>query len=71
MIAISWNCQNAGSALTVKALKMLKRKYDSDVVFLMETKNRRDRLEGLREKLKFGEGVYVDPEGLSGGLALW
>ena len=48
MIAISWNCQGAGSALTIQALRELKKKYDPDFIFLMETKNKSWRLE-IRE----------------------
>lgn len=41
------------------------------MVFLMETKNKRSTLENLRRSLHFNNSCYVDPEGLSGGLALW
>lgn len=37
----------------------------------METKNKRDILEKIRRRLHFSNGSYVDPIGLSGGLALW
>ncbi|XWS23362.1 hypothetical protein CRYUN_Cryun28dG0007000 [Craigia yunnanensis] len=37
----------------------------------MEIKNRSGKLEKLRMKLKFDEGMYVELEGLSGGLAIW
>ena len=57
--------------MTIHALRELKNKYDPDVVFLMETKNKSRKLEGMRQKLRFDEGVYVEPEGLSEGLALW
>ena len=52
MIAISWNCQGIGLALTIKALKGLRRKYDPYFVFLMETKNRKHRLEKMRKNVK-------------------
>ena len=52
MIAISWNCQGVGSTLIVQALKGLKRKYDGDFVFLMETNNMRQRMEKMRKKLR-------------------
>ena len=71
MIAISWNCQGAGSALTIQALRELKKKYDPDFIFLMETKNKSWRLERMRKKMGFEDGYYVEPKGLSGGLALW
>ncbi|KAG5524499.1 hypothetical protein RHGRI_031233 [Rhododendron griersonianum] len=37
----------------------------------METKNKRDALERIRRRLHFSNSSYVDPVGLSGGLALW
>ncbi|KAH7853442.1 hypothetical protein Vadar_002449 [Vaccinium darrowii] len=37
----------------------------------METKNKRNALEKIRRRLQFSNSCYVDPVGLSGGLALW
>ncbi|KAH7843546.1 hypothetical protein Vadar_018002 [Vaccinium darrowii] len=37
----------------------------------METKNKRSTLEKIRRSLWFRNSCYVDPEGMSGGLALW
>ena len=71
MRAISWNCQGIGLALTVKALKELRRKYDPDVVFLMETRNGQEVMERIRKRMRYDGRYYVDPEGLNGGLALW
>ena len=45
MFAISWSCQGAGSALTIHALKELKKKYDPDFIFLTKTKNKSSKLE--------------------------
>ena len=64
MITISWNCQGVGS--TFHALKELKKKYDLDFIFLMETKNKSSKLEKMRKKLDFDKGSYAEPEGLSG-----
>lgn len=58
---MAWNCQGIGSALTVQNLKGLRWKYDPDFVFLAKTKNRRDKLEKLRCRLRYGGGWYVDP----------
>ncbi|XVF37472.1 hypothetical protein REPUB_Repub20aG0011000 [Reevesia pubescens] len=71
MIFLSWNCQGSGSSFTVQALRELKREYDPDFVFLMETKNKSGKLEKLRKKMGYDEGFYVEPLGLSGGLSLW
>ena len=71
MKVISWNCQGIGSPLTVEALKELRKSYDPQFLFLMETKNKEEKLEMLRRRNGFEKGVYVEPEGLSGGLAVW
>ena len=71
MKAISWNCQGIGPALTIKALKELKSKYRPCLVFLMETRNEEEVMERLRKKMRYENRYYVNPEGLSGGLALW
>lgn len=41
------------------------------MVFLMETKNKKEKLEKIRKRLNFSGYVYVNPRGISGGLALW
>ncbi|XVE66042.1 hypothetical protein DITRI_Ditri08aG0049600 [Diplodiscus trichospermus] len=71
MIVLAWNCQGVGSTLTVQALKKLKKSFDPDLMFLMETTNKCGKLEKIREVLKMDEGVYSEPERLSGGLVLW
>ena len=71
MKLIAWNCQGIGSPLTVKALMELKKRYDPQFFFLVETKNKEEKLEIVRRKAKFDMACYVDSEGLSGGLALW
>ncbi|KAH7843498.1 hypothetical protein Vadar_017296 [Vaccinium darrowii] len=37
----------------------------------METKNKSNKLESIRKRLQFNEAWYVEPQGLSGGLASW
>ncbi|GKV19300.1 hypothetical protein SLEP1_g29582 [Rubroshorea leprosula] len=71
MNILSWNCQGLGQALTRRVLKDLIFKHRPCLVFLMETKKTMRYLEGLRRRLSFANGVYVEPQGYSGGLALW
>ena len=68
---IAWNCQRIGSPLTVEALMEQRKKHDPEFFFLNETKKKEEKLEEVRRKLKYGKACYVEPEGLSGGLALW
>ncbi|XVF37227.1 hypothetical protein REPUB_Repub19eG0128300 [Reevesia pubescens] len=60
-----------GSTLTIQVLKELVRLNDPDFVFLMETKNKVEKVERLRKKLKIEYGIAVEPKGLGDGLALW
>lgn len=70
MRLLSWNCQGLGSILTGKALKRLKRKYDPDMLFLMETKQSEEIISKWQTNLNFVDHFVVNPVGLSGGLAL-
>ncbi|KAF7151544.1 hypothetical protein RHSIM_Rhsim02G0152800 [Rhododendron simsii] len=60
-----------GRTVTSQALGDLVRKNRPSIVFLMETKNKKVKLETFRRRLGFSFSFYVDPVGLSGGLALW
>ncbi|GJT25269.1 reverse transcriptase [Tanacetum coccineum] len=71
MLVLSGNCQGVGRPLTVLNLRELCRVHRSDVVFLMEMKNKERYLESLRCSLPFTGFFYVNPIGRSGGLALW
>lgn len=46
-------------------------KFDLEFICLLGTKNKKEKVELVRRKLKFSEGFMVEPEGLSGGIALW
>ena len=56
MVAISWNCQGARSALTIHAFKKLRKKYDPYFIFLIETKNKSSKLEKMMKRIGFEEG---------------
>ncbi|KAH7861621.1 hypothetical protein Vadar_028497 [Vaccinium darrowii] len=60
-----------GRTLTSQALGDLVRKNRPSIVFLMETKNNKVKLETISRRLGFDNGCYVDPEGLGGGLSPW
>lgn len=72
MSLLSWNCRGIGVPLTVKALRDLCRRYKPAVVFLIETKNKVQKMEKDRRKwFNKYSACYMDPAGQSGGLALW
>ncbi|KAG5530598.1 hypothetical protein RHGRI_025530 [Rhododendron griersonianum] len=60
-----------GHTLTSQALGDMVRRNRPSIVFLMETKNNKVKLETIRRRLNFDFSSYVDPEGLAGGIALW
>ncbi|XP_024195894.1 uncharacterized protein LOC112199065 [Rosa chinensis] len=73
MRLISWTCQGLGSSLTAKALRRLWRKYDPEIIFLMETHQKEQIVSSWKTQLQFDNYVVVDPVNTSsGGLAiLW
>jgi len=70
MIVLSWNCRGLGNPRLVWILHCLVRAKKPSLVFLMETKLRRSKMEEIKSRLCF-EGLFVvDCHGRSGGLAL-
>ncbi|KAG7543468.1 Reverse transcriptase domain [Arabidopsis thaliana x Arabidopsis arenosa] len=66
------NGQGMGQPLTIRRLEEIQKVYLLDVLFLVETKQRDDRIRDLGVSLGFNEMCLVSPRGLSGGLAvLW
>jgi hypothetical protein len=70
MILLSWNCRGLGNPWAVRELCHMVKTKKPTLLFLMETKSRKNKMEGIRIKIGF-EGLFVvDPVGRSGGLAL-
>ncbi|KAL0417527.1 UNVERIFIED_CONTAM: putative mitochondrial protein [Sesamum radiatum] len=69
MILLSWNCQGLGSPCTVHALGELLRTHKPSLVFLAETKCKKNRIETLKRKFDLF-GCCVESQGRSRGLAL-
>lgn len=57
--------------MTIHHLRELVVKHRPHVVFLMDTKNGRGKLESIRRKMKMQNREYIEPVGLIGGIALW
>lgn len=70
MSILCWNCQGAGSTETVQKIREYRRKYFPDFLFFMETKQKWEYVNGLRKSLGYDKVFTVEPEGLSGGLAV-
>ena len=71
MIILSWNCRGSAGTSTVQELVDLCRRVKPAVLFLMETRAKKNKLEELRQRLKFEECFCVEAEGLAGGLGLF
>lgn len=70
MTHLSWNCRGMAAAATITELKEVCRAYQPVVLFLMETRAPKERVERLKRTLKFKFAFCVEPMGLSGGLCL-
>jgi exonuclease III len=66
-----WNGRGVGNGPAVRGLLDLQKREDPDVLFLLETKMDRKRIEGLEWKLGMPNLVVEDCVGRSGGLALF
>ena len=70
MNSLGWNCRGLGNPRSVRALHDLVRCWDPKIVFLSETKARKKRIERIKERNGFANGLFIPCQGHSGGLAL-
>lgn len=70
MSYLSYNYRGLGKACAIIRLTNLVRREDPKVVFLMETKCERKKMEDIRIRLGFANCFVVDCRGKSGGLCL-
>ncbi|XP_042948632.1 uncharacterized protein LOC122281317 [Carya illinoinensis] len=72
MNCMGWNCRGLGNSQTIHELYLLVKAKSPDLIFLIEIKCSRDRMEFIRNKLGFDNCFTVNSRGRSGGLAfLW
>jgi exonuclease III len=71
MNLLSWNCRRVGSPRRVRDLYQLVKENHPNILFLLETKCQKNKLELLRVKMGYGGLFVVDPVGRSGGLVLF
>lgn len=64
MSYISWNSKGMGSNQTIQSLRKIIKSKRPFIVFLMETKQKHNRLSKLGKEMGFPYGHYVDPVGL-------
>jgi exonuclease III len=70
MNILSWNCRGLGNPWTIRDLCQLTKEKNPSLVFLMETKLRRKKMELIRCKLGFKNLFVVDCVG-KGGASLF
>ena len=70
MKILSWNCQGLNNALTVKALQSWCWRERPNVVFVIESMMEKNKLEKIRSKCGFHDGICVDSECHFGGLGM-
>ena len=70
MNSICWNCRGIGNPRSVYSLRNYVRRWTPYLVFLVETKAKQKRMEKVKFKLGFSNGLIIPSQGKSGGLAL-
>ncbi|XP_042969117.1 uncharacterized protein LOC122301806 [Carya illinoinensis] len=70
MSLLTWNCRGLGNPRSVRILRNLTKEKNPFLVFLMETKSRKQKLEEVRLQLQMYGCFAVDSVNLSGGIAL-
>ena len=70
MNLLSWNCRGLGTLRAVREVANMVREFNPQVIFLMETKKKRQEMEWLRSRWRFDKVFTVDGVGRGGGLAL-
>ena len=61
MRALVWNCRSVGSLLTVLQLEESVKLHSLELIFLSETKNRKDVMNKVRLKLRYDRLFVIDP----------
>lgn len=70
MTTISWNCRDLVAATTSRELHDLVKGHKPAILFLMEARAQKERLECVRRKFKFQNVFCVLALGIVGGLCL-
>ena len=71
MKVLVWNCQGAGSPLTVPQLREANNLLSPNIIFLSETKNRLNYMRRVQKILRFKESVIVEAMDRKEGMALF
>ncbi|PPD85534.1 hypothetical protein GOBAR_DD17534 [Gossypium barbadense] len=67
---LCWNCRGLGNPAKLRELKQLLGANNPDLIFLSETKMTPNDFRRVQNKCRMQNGLVVNSEGRSGGLAL-
>ncbi|KAG8482089.1 hypothetical protein CXB51_027072 [Gossypium anomalum] len=70
MKILSWNVRGLGRPRTIRRLRHTLKVHNPQIVFFMETKLEKRKMEQVRRKCGFVYGLEVDSEGSRGGLCM-
>ncbi|KAG4109650.1 hypothetical protein ERO13_1Z049693v2, partial [Gossypium hirsutum] len=70
MVFMCWNCRGMGNPTKIRELKQLIGAHNPDIIFLSETKMNGNDFRRVQNKCRLQNGLTVNSEGRSGGLAL-
>ena len=65
---MSWNCRGMGNPWTIRMLLDFEPGFKPEVVFLMETKVRRRKMEIVQQRLRYDGLFFVEGINNGGGL---
>jgi hypothetical protein len=71
MMTLGWNSRGVGLPATVQELVCLVQTYKPSLVFICETRQRKERVENLRFRIGMKQCFQVKGDGKGGGLALY
>lgn len=71
MNILSWNCRGVAAAATLRELKSICRASQPAILFLLETRAHKERIDRVKRSLKFNHVFCVEASGLAGGLAIF
>lgn len=71
MRTTGWNCRVIGNDLTDQRIEEIHKKYHPGILFLSETKNKRNVPQGIQVDLGYDRLYIVEPHNLTGGLSIF
>lgn len=71
MKLMCWNCCGLGKPRAVRAFAELVRDHNPQILFLSETRLRKEKIERVRIRLGFANNFVVELEGGGGLMLLW